>query len=285
MSNDANPERKATMDELFVDREGRARVWPVFSVYLAAFVAIVAVSGVAASLVASIYPDVAPEEVLRDLPGLVAGGVASAAGLLLTLFFATRSFDLAGLRLLPGRERGRDLVVMVVGVLALGQVLDSLTVLSGLHRAGAMVAIRRALSGAAGEELFLAVIVFGLLSGTAEEIFFRGFMQTRLRARWSPAVAVAVTSACFALMHLEWLLAVLVFVLALYLGFITELSGSALPAIACHVVNNAVFTVITATAGSAESVAANAVLLGLAAPAFVASVLWLRRSLPTLPGR
>src|SRR5262249_32977586 len=159
-------------------------------VYLAAFVAIVAVSWVAASLVASVYNDVAPEDVLRELPGFVAGGAASAIGLLLTLFFATRSFDLAGLRLLPGRETGRHLRVMVLGVLALGQALDSISVLTGVHRATSMVAIRRALSGAAGEELFLAVVVFGLLSGTAEEIFFRGFMQTRLRARWSPATAV-----------------------------------------------------------------------------------------------
>jgi len=56
----------------------------------------------------------------------------------------------ASLRLLPGSETGRTLLLMVLGTLALGQTLDSLTALAGLAQHGNMVMIRRALTQALG---------------------------------------------------------------------------------------------------------------------------------------
>jgi membrane protease YdiL (CAAX protease family) len=126
------------------------------------------------------------------------------------------------------------------------------------------------------------VLVIGVLAGTAEELFFRAYMQTRLGERLRPALAVLVTSAGFAFLHLEWLHALLAFVLGLYLGWITERAGSALPAIACHVVNNALFTILTALFSAVEAVPVNAALLAGGALVFAACIVWLRRALPTL---
>jgi membrane protease YdiL (CAAX protease family) len=262
-----------------VRREVRIRVWPVFGAYLAAFAAIFSLSGLAVAVVTSLYPDVPPETLLRGLPGLLAGAIASSMGLVLTLALVVRPFVPARLRLLPGRETGRHLFVMIVGVLALGQALDSLTALAGLGGRGAMPEIRRALASAVGEELFAAVVVIGLVAGAAEELFFRAFMQSRFRARWSPAVAVVVSSACFGVMHLDWVHSVLAFALGLYLGFITEMSGSALPAIACHVVNNVLFTLATALVRSTDAVGPTAAMLAIAAVVFAACIVWLRRRL------
>ena len=260
----------------------RERLWPVFAAYVLAFVTIVLFSIVAAGVVRSLYPDVPEPQVFDGLPGLLAGGIASSAGLLVTVLAVARPFEPAGLRLLPGVESGRALVVMLVGMLALGQALDSLTVLAGLGQHGTLVAIRKALEGAVGPELFLAVLVIGVLAGTAEEAFFRGYMQTRLAARLRPAAAVVLTSAAFGLLHLEWLHALLAFLLGLYLGWITELSGSALPAIACHVINNALFTLLTALFGAVEGAGANAALLAASGLVFVGCIAWLRRTAPAL---
>src|SRR2546430_15037446 len=82
--------------------------------------------------------------------------------------------------------------------------LDSLATLAGLGDKGTMAAIRSALAAAVGPELFLAVLVIGVLAGSAEELFFRGYMQTRLGQRLPPAVAVLVTSVAFGVLHLEW---------------------------------------------------------------------------------
>ena len=253
-------------------------MWTVFVVWLAAFAAIAVLSVIAAAMLASAYPDVPPATLLRDLPGLLAGATASSVALLLTVLAVNRGVAPARLRLLPGRETGADLALMIVGMLALGQALDSLAVLVGLGRHGALWEARRALERAVGEELFLAVIVIGPLAGAAEEIFFRGFMQTRLRERWPGRWAVVATSACFAIMHVEWLHALLAFVLGLYLGFITERAGSALPAVASHVINNALFTVTTAVGGTVLAVWPNVILLSVGVAVFAACVLRLRRT-------
>ncbi len=245
---------------------------------MVAFVAIVALSLVAASALKGLYPETPDRALFEGLPGLIAGGTASSVALLLTVLVFNRPFEPLLLRLTPGWESGRMLFVMVVGMLTLGQALDSLTFLTGLGQRSAMVSIRAALSGAAGLDLFLAVVVIGVLAGTAEEVFFRGYMQTRLGQRLTPVPAVLLTSVAFGLLHLEWVHAALAFVLGLYLGWITELAGSALPAISCHVLSNALFTVATAILGTVEASGPNAVLLTACALVFAWSILWLRRA-------
>ena len=261
-----------------------ARVWPVFVVYLLAFVAIIAFTIVAAVALRALYPDLGDAELFNGLHGLLAGGVASSAALGVTVLSVTRPLDLARLRLQPGRETGRDLVAIVAGTLALGQALDSLTVLAGLGQRGSMAVIRQALEGAGGPDLFGAVLVIGIMAGAAEEIFFRGYMQTRLREAWSQWPAIVTTAVAFALLHLEWLHALLALMLGLWLGFVTERVGSALPSIAAHVINNTVFTVLTATVGSITAFAPNVGLAVGGAAIFVVCVAFItRRRVPVAP--
>jgi membrane protease YdiL (CAAX protease family) len=256
------------------------RVWPVFLAYLLAFVSIVSFSLAAAVLLRQAFPELTEREVFDGLPGILASAMASAAALVVTLLVVARPLDPVRLRLLPGRETGGQLGAMILGTLALGQTLDSITVLTGLANRGAMVAIRRAIEGAAGADLFAAVVVIGVLAGSAEEVFFRGYMQGRLRERFRPPIAVALTSAAFALLHLEWIHAVMALVLGLWLGFVTEQAGSALPAVAAHVINNALFTLVTALVGNVEGRTINVALLAVAALVFVGCALWVRRLSP-----
>lgn len=256
------------------------RLWSVFLTYVLAFLVIVLASLVAIAAVRSVEPDLPDEAVLSGLPGLLAGAVASSTGLLVTVLIAVRPLDPAQLRLKPGRETGRALGVMILGVLALGQGLDSLTVAAGLGELGSLLAIRRALAGAAGPDLFSAVVVIGFFAGIAEEVFFRGFMQTRLGTIWPARWAVVVSSACFGLLHLEWLHALLAFCLGLYLGYLTELSGSALPAAACHVVNNVLFTLVAATTQPLVAFWPNVGIAAASLVLFGGCVAWLRRSMP-----
>ena len=245
---------------------------------MAAFVTIVAFSLLAVAAVRSLYPDVPERVALEGLPGLLAGSIASSAAFVLTTLVASGAAAPAALRLVPGLETGRTLGLAVVGMLALGQMLDSLTVLAGLAQHGNMMMIRRALAQVVGPDLVLAVLIVGVLAGSAEEIFFRGYMQTRLGARLPRGAAVAVTSLCFGLFHLDWLHGLLALILGLYLGWITELTGSALPAVACHVINNTLFTILTATWGTVGGFEINAALGAAGAVVFVGAVFALRRA-------
>jgi membrane protease YdiL (CAAX protease family) len=236
------------------------RIWRVLVAYVLAFVAIVAFSIVAADLARALYPDVPEHDLLGGLPGLLAGGLASSTALAVTVLVVSRPFDPARLRLRPGRERGPDLVLAVVGTLGLGQALDALVALLGLADRGALAVIRRALEGAAGPELFAAVVILGPMVGTAEEVFFRGYVQTTLRQRWRPAVAIALASLAFAVLHLEWLHALLALALGLWLGFLTERLDSVLPALTAHVANNAIFTLLAPAIGGVPGFRVNVAL-------------------------
>jgi membrane protease YdiL (CAAX protease family) len=212
--------------------------------------------------------------------GLIAGGLASSTALVLTVALVSQPFEAAALRLVPGRETSADLGAAVLGTLALGQVLDSAVMLAGFGRSGSMPAIRQALTGIDGAELFAAVVVLGLMAGAAEEVFFRGYMQTRLRLAWRAGPAVVATSAAFALLHMEWIHAAMALVLGFYLGAITERLGSALPAVVCHVANNSVFSVVTAAAGTIDGRRVNAILLGVSLVVFAACLAFLFRRVP-----
>ncbi len=138
------------------------RVWPVFAAWVMAFVTIVILSILAAALVASLYPDVAPSELLRNY-------LASWQALAPLRWVSSLPFSSSIAHSTPppsvasGPETGRDLVLMILGMLALGQTLDSLTTLVGLGRRGALWDARQTLMGVAGADLFAAVLVIGLL--------------------------------------------------------------------------------------------------------------------------
>lgn len=79
-----------------------------------------------------------------------------------------------------------------------------------------------------------------VLPGVAEELLFRGYVQTRLCQRWRPMVAIGVSACIFSLAHLDPIHALGVLPLGIWLGLIAWRADSLWPAIACHVVNNAV---------------------------------------------
>jgi len=261
-------------------------VWRVFATYVAAVAGIFVATGLAIVTLKSIFPDTPDQALLHSLSALISGSLASSFALTLTLLAVVQPATPAALRLAPGWETGRALAVMVLGMLALGQTLDSLTWLTGFGERGSMVIVRRVLEGAVGPDLFGAVIVFGVIAGFTEELFFRGYMQTRLVEAWGAARGVAVTAACFGVLHIDvsGVHIVLAFVMGVYLGFVVERTGSVLPAIVCHVVNNVVYTLQTAFGGTVEDRATNAVIAAACALLFVLFVAWLRRAAPPVAG-
>src|SRR2546423_6955224 len=154
-------------------------VWRVFATYIAAVAGIFAASGMAIVTLKSIFPDTPDQALLQSLPALIAGSLASSFALLFTLLAIVQPTTPAALRLLPGWESGRALGVMVLGMLALGQMLDSLTWLVGLGERGSMVIVRRVLETAAGGRPFGAPAgLLGIAAGGGGRVFFR-VMQTR----------------------------------------------------------------------------------------------------------
>lgn len=88
----------------------------------------------------------------------------------------------------------------------------------------------------------LAVVV---AAPVAEEMFFRGFLQGRLRQGFGPVLAIGLTTIAFSLVHYSGnLLHPLgVAVMSIGCGVLRERTGSLWPAILLHAVNNSLVVV------------------------------------------
>jgi membrane protease YdiL (CAAX protease family) len=238
----------------------KPRVWTVAVAFIVAFGAILcggALFGVAAVLATGSpvsHRDAAELQrrftQLATTPAFLLG-----SGLLSSLSFGL--IAVAGARLSPqplvqrlrlGRARvgAAAVLLMTLLLLAVGQGLDSALVLSGWEGQGVLGLLSRALANPSPATLAAAMLVIGLLAGTGEELFFRGYMQTRLRQRWGAWPAILVTSLLFGLIHLDPWHTPLAAGIGVTLGWITELSESIRPAVLAHVVNNALSVVLMA---------------------------------------
>ena len=212
----------------------------------------------------------------RDgLTSLLVSVPASSLALIVIAWLAAGRPRRERLRLLPSRVSTRGIAAMIVGILALSQALESLAILLGVGPGANLDWIARALAGAGPGSLLLAILVIGGLAPVGEELFFRGFMLTRLRRVWSAGPAILVTAIAFGVIHGEWVHGVLATGIGIYLGLVTVRSASVIPAVICHVANNTVSVVLSAGLGSPQGRGVNALLVVIAAALFAGAWRWL----------
>jgi|GEM_PF-1138321 uncharacterized protein len=220
----------------------------------------------------------------NGLAALLAGVPASSLALIGIALLAARPPRREGLRLRPSGISGREIAVMAVGVLALSQALESLVLLLDLGPGPTLEWMSRTVAAATPLGLTLAVVVVGLLAPVAEELFFRGYMLTRLREAWTPGPAILMTSIAFGIIHGEWVHGLLAAVIGVYLGLVTERAGSVAPAMICHAVNNTASVLLSAWIGSPAGHAVNAGLVAAMALVVAWSLVRLRRGWPAREG-
>ena len=140
----------------------------------------------------------------------------------------------------------QDAFLIVAGV-ALSWALASVITLLRFDRQGALAELDQTISQMRGTSLLVSILVIGILCPVAEEVLFRGYVQTRLKQRWGPAPAVLVAAALFALLHFDPIHSAFALGLGLILGYATERSQSLWPAIGGHALNNTVSVLSSAT--------------------------------------
>jgi len=82
---------------------------------------------------------------------------------------------------------------------------------------------------------FLGSVIF---ASVAEEGLFRGFLQVTLESKGDPTRAVVLSSVCWALIHINPVWAIPIFILGVFLGFVAWKTNSVWPAIIIHSLNN-----------------------------------------------
>jgi sodium transport system permease protein len=136
--------------------------------------------------------------------------------------------------------------------------------------------------------LLASLALFALTPAVCEELFFRGLILRGLLTRVPPATAIALCAAMFGIYHVDVYRLVPTTLLGGMLGFIAWRSGSLLPAILAHFLNNAVL-VSLGTAGldrridAFGAVAKGALLVGAALLVAVGALILFRLGPPRSP--
>jgi uncharacterized protein len=173
-------------------------------------------------------------------------------------------------------------LVVPLGALALNQAVDAAFEVSGFGRGPALEGVLKMLAGARGPTLAIAVLVVGAISATCEELFFRGYLQRRLVARFGPAAGILVASFLFACAHWDWHHGLFAFAFGAFVGIAAWAADSTWPAIVAHVVNNTV-SVLTLVLGmdvAADPASTQWITLGLGLVAAVLAAGWIVRRAP-----
>jgi membrane protease YdiL (CAAX protease family) len=268
----------------------RPRVWTVFVAYVLAFAAAAVLSlfavGIAYAVQAMLKgASPTPPQSMRELMGNPTNLIASVAATSSTLCLSAILLGLVSptpftvrLRLTGSGPRPWVWAVATVGAIAIGQAFESVASLAGIPESEPLAAVAKA-AGETTVPAFALLLLFGaLLAGIAEELFFRGYMQTRLVARFGRWPGIALTSVAFGIIHMDPVHSAGALLIGLYLGWLAERAGHIRLPMTVHVLNNAAsFALARAFGDSWESAGPHAILLAASALTGVAVIALLIR--------
>ena len=104
----------------------------------------------------------------------------------------------------------------------------------------------------AGFIVFILAVV--VVAPFGEEILFRGFLQQFLEKHWKDSTkAVLITSLFFAMIHLNPYWMIQIYFLGLILGFLAWRTGSVVPSLILHGLNNAMAIILSFSIGESNS--------------------------------
>lgn len=96
----------------------------------------------------------------------------------------------------------------------------------------------------------LAFTTLVVIAPIAEELLFRGYLYGKLRRHVPLYLAIFMTSALFALVHMQWNVALNVFALSIVMCGLREITGSIWAGILLHMAKNAIaFYILFASSG------------------------------------
>jgi hypothetical protein len=230
----------------------------------------------------------ASAQMLASLPGKLSEDVLALAAAASAVELVIAALALAVALLAPGSAQARlgllrprfgpwHTAVLVAGTLALSHALDALLAQTGLYEHSELAGFARTMQGARGLSLAVALLAIGLLPAVAEELLCRGVLQRSLVPRVGPVLGIALASGAFGALHVEPVHAGFATLLGVYLGVVGHWSGSVWTPIACHAVNNALATGMSAYVGPTQSGSPADVAGGLCLA--IGALVWVRRGM------
>jgi membrane protease YdiL (CAAX protease family) len=281
----------------------KPRVWTVFAAYFAAFyasatasfviLAIAAAYAVPSSRLTTVSDPKAFGELIKVIsmtPWVLLASAACSALALggIALGAARLSPTVLVERMRLGRARGdrrRFAVPPLTAVAALGAggaAIGTLELVFG-NQSEALLGLQKAVRSS-GAMLFFTFVIVAVAAPIGEELFFRGYAQTRLVERFGRRVGIVSATALFALLHLDPMHVAGTFAIGAVLAWVTERTGSVRAAIFAHAVNNGLF-VLSAQTTHAPTTWAAVIGAGVAGLVALAGIAVLTRTTSLAVGK
>ncbi|MBI5543444.1 MAG: CPBP family intramembrane metalloprotease [Deltaproteobacteria bacterium] len=204
----------------------------------------------------ALRPGVPRPGALRELAPFVSAALLESSLIPVALLGAALRWRPLGatLALAPVEGGWRRWAPLIAAPFAIDAAADSVIALLGLS------APAQPTPGSLGLALELGAGV--LLAPIGEELLFRGWILSTLRERWGRTAAIVGTAVAFTVWHADARTAIVVLPAGLAMGWVTERSGSLLPALATHALNNLLAILFGATVGLSLVGHAGVVALG-----------------------
>lgn len=206
----------------------------------------------------------------------LATGLSLAAFALIPASLSTELFaDRLGLRARP-----RWLAWGVLAAWGLRGLADLTAALAELAHLAPRAALFGRVDGPAAAPpgvVLLALVVHAGVVPAGEELFFRGYVQSRLERRWGRRAAIGVTALMFASLHpADPAQAVFALLAGVFLGWVAARAGTIRVALVAHALHNAI-AVLASSARRASSVTVTALWMLVGVAALAACVVAFRR--------
>jgi membrane protease YdiL (CAAX protease family) len=133
------------------------------------------------------------------------------------------------------------LMLAAIGSTAYGISFDAFSNLLAL-RSSSLEQLSETLSGAEGLPAIAIVFCICVAGPIAEELVFRGYIQTRLVARHGAMLGIFLTAVFFAILHMNPLHSAFAFGFGICMGVMALRAGSIVPTIVAHMFNNSFAT-------------------------------------------
>ena len=192
-----------------------------------------ALAAFAGSYVVARAPEAPDAQLAATLAAELVFACAAVGGVLLL-----RRDPVRALRLERPALGGGEIAALVAGFVCISHALSLALASLSLRDTGTLAEIDRVVAASTGPSVVLAFLAVGLAPAFGEELLFRGFVQQTALPRLGVKLAIGISAALFALIHLDPVQSPAAFLLGVYLGAVVELGGGLWVAILCHAVNN-----------------------------------------------
>jgi len=242
-------------------RDENRAVWPVFAVFVSAMAATIGASFFAiAAFVAAGHGQTTNntelqagvQQMLADPLGILTLMAAAQVAFLIVALAAAAVSPLGIKRRLSlGQSRIPiwGYLFLPLGMFAISMLFNALLRVLHVELGGSLQMLDTTFTQMSGRQVIIAVVIIGGMPGVAEEFLFRGYIQTRLTARWGAALSIFVTALLFGAAHFDRFQSPATFIMGLYLGLIAYRAGSIRPSMWCHAINNGGSVLLTWLAG------------------------------------